>query len=72
MSTSIDKALVNAGHALSDYKMHQTKKTMGRLTAKQHPSIAPFIENLQTVSRLYNSPFEIVFDKENMYIQTTE
>ncbi len=68
----IDKALVNAGHALSDYKMHQTKKTMGRLTAKQHPSIAPFIENLQTVSRLYNSPFEIVFDKENMYIQTTE
>ena len=30
--------------------------------------VRPFVENIDSVNRLYNRPIEMVFDQENIYL----
>ncbi|WP_342431124.1 hypothetical protein [Neobacillus sp. FSL H8-0543] len=52
----------------------RTEQTMKQLIfiEKQNDYIRPFVENINTVNKLYNQPIELIFDKENIYIGTTE
>jgi hypothetical protein len=50
----------------------RTELTMEQLKEKQNDFIRPFVENINTVNKLYNQPIELIFDKENIYIGTTE
>lgn len=50
----------------------RTERTMEQFKEKQNDFIRPFVENINTVKKLYNQPIELIFDKENIYIGTTE
>jgi hypothetical protein len=50
----------------------RTERTMEQFKEKQNDYIRPFVEKINTVNKLYNQPIELIFDKENIYIGTTE
>ena len=45
---------------------------MQTLVDKQNSYVTPFVENIKAVNRLYNRPLEIIFDRENLYLEATE
>ncbi|KQU27255.1 hypothetical protein ASG65_01465 [Bacillus sp. Leaf13] len=53
-------------------RTEQTMKQFKQFIEKQNDYIRPFVENINTVNKLYNQPIELIFDKENIYIGTTE
>ncbi|CAN7532435.1 hypothetical protein [Rossellomorea sp. LjRoot5] len=53
-------------------RTEQTMKDFKQLIEKQSDYIRPFVENINTVNKLYNQPIELIFDKENIYIGTNE
>lgn len=50
----------------------RTERTMEQFKEKQNDYIRPFVEKINTVNKIYNQPIELIFDKENIYIGTTE
>jgi hypothetical protein len=66
--TQIDESLIERGEKLSETASKRTKQTMEQFLEKQSAYVRPFIENINTVNRLYNQPLEILFDAENLYI----
>ncbi|MFJ7738793.1 hypothetical protein ACIQ2D_21010 [Lysinibacillus sp. NPDC097287] len=50
----------------------RTERTMKQFIEKQNDYIQPFVEKINTVNKLYNQPIELIFDKENLYIETKE
>ena len=73
----ISKVLLGESLMLSSKKLEKkgserTERTMKQFIEKQNDYIRPFVENINTVNKLYNQPIELIFDKENIYIGTTE
>ena len=42
---------------------------MEQLANIQSSAVYPFIENINTVNKLYNQPMELLFDAENIYLE---
>ncbi|PFH92634.1 hypothetical protein [Bacillus sp. AFS088145] len=53
-------------------RTEQTMKNFKQFIEMQNDYIRPFVENINTVNKLYNQPIDLIFDKENIYIGTTE
>ncbi len=34
--------------------------------------VRPFIDNINTINKLYNQPMELIFDRENIYFAEVE
>lgn len=73
----ISKVLLGGSLIISSKKLEKkgserTERTMEQLKVKQNDYIRPFVENINQVNKLYNQPIELIFDKENIYIGTTE
>lgn len=45
-----------------------SKIAMKQFENNQSSCVRPFVENINTVNRLYNQPMELVFDQENIYL----
>lgn len=45
---------------------------MQTLADKQNSYVTPFVENIKKVNKLYNRPLEIVFDRENLYLEAAK
>ena len=70
--SQIDETLIETGDKIGDFSLKRTVKTMRTLVDKQSSYVTPFVENIKTVNRLFNRPLEIVFDHENLYLETAE
>lgn len=65
-----DEALITAGGKLDEINAGKLRKQMSALIAYQSNSIRPFIENINTINKLYNKPVQLLVDKENLYLAT--
>ena len=70
--TQADETFIAVGEKLSDVEAEKNYKQMKRLIDRQSNFIRPFIENINTINKLCNTPVQILFDKENLYIGTIE
>ncbi|MGH1160298.1 hypothetical protein ACQVTW_13995 [Bacillus mycoides] len=70
----LGNVLIINSNRLEKKGLKRTEQTMKQLIfiEKQNDYIRPFVENINTVNKLYNQPIELIFDKENIYIGTTE
>ena len=68
--SQIDETLIGTGDKIGDISDKRTVKTMEILSDKQNSYVMPFVENIVLVNKLYNEPIEIVFDNENVYLET--
>ncbi len=68
----IDETLIEAGEKLGEYGTNRIVQSMKQLVEKQSSYNHLFVENINTINRIYNQPMELLFDKENLYIGSIE
>ena len=68
--SQIDEVLIDTGDRFSNFGNRRTFRAMQSLVDKQSSYVTPFIESINTVNELYNNSLEIVFDHQNLYIDT--
>lgn len=66
--TQLDENLIDAGDNLKQHKDTRGGKRLNVLVSKSSAHVEPFVENLETVNRLYNEPVTLMFDQSNLYI----
>jgi len=67
--TQIDETLIEASSRLEKFCSRNTEQTMEQFASNQSSCVRPFVENINTVSKLYNQPMELLFDQENIYLR---
>lgn len=70
--TQINETFVKAKSRLEKFSSKRNAQTMNRLETDPSGVVRPFIENINTVNRLYNQPTQWLFDKENIYLGLPE
>lgn len=68
----VDENLIKAGNRVDDFNIKRTETTMELFANDRVTSIQPFIDNIDTVNRIYNRPMEMLFDNENIYFGLAE
>ena len=66
--SQIDETLIGAGEKIGAYKERRVQTTMRQLLERQSSCVRPFIDNINTVNRLYNEPVELIFNSETLYL----
>lgn len=67
--SQIDESLVGTGGRLEEYGRKRAEQTAEQLQKSRDDYVGPFIDNIKMVDALYNHPVEVVFDKENIYLE---
>lgn len=65
---SANETLIEAGNKLDKLGTKRTTQQLQKLVDRQGSIVRPFIENIESVERLYNNPLNIVFDNETVYL----
>jgi len=65
--SQIDDAFIGSSNRLAEYNFGRTSKNMEQLMKYQSSSVGQFVDNINTVNKLYNEPIELLVDEENIY-----
>lgn len=68
----IDEKLMDAGKALHNYDRQQTEKAMKDFKENRTSGARQFEDGIEEISRLYNSPMEVLLDQNNVYIKLAD
>jgi hypothetical protein len=66
--SQIDENMIASGEKLADYQERRTVQAMNSLIDKQSSCVRPFIESINSVSKLYNKPIVMLFDNDSVYL----
>lgn len=66
--SQIDETLIETGEKIGAYQKKRIQTTMRPLLERQSSCVRPFIENINTLNRLYNKPVALIFNKETLYL----
>ena len=69
--SQIDKTLLENSERIEAYKDRRIQTTMHQLLEKQSHCVRPFIDNINTVNRLYNEPVTLIFNRKTLYLGST-
>jgi hypothetical protein len=69
---SVDEALIEAGSKLDKLGTRRSVQQLKKLVDRQSSCVRPFVENIETVDRLYNNAISMVFDKDTLYLGIAE
>lgn len=67
--SSIDEVLMETGQRLEKFESKQTNKTLENFIDAKSSQVRLFVDNINTVNKLYNEPLEFLIDKEYVYIK---
>ena len=68
----IDEKLTKSGQKLEKSKSERTKKMMQPFIESQNSYVRPFIDSINTINKLYNNSIDLIFDKDNMYLEVAK
>lgn len=60
----VDEALIGAGERVDGFSEKRTESTMELFAREECICVRPFIDNINTVSMIYNEPMDLLFDKK--------
>lgn len=66
--TQLDEFLLDASGKIEQKEVQKIADTMQLFIRHKESGVKLFSDNIQTLNRLYNQPFELVFDKQNVYL----
>ena len=69
---SVDESLIKVGNKLEKISAKKSVQKMKKLVERQSSCARPFIENIETIERLYNNDMDMIFDMENIYLGVAE
>ena len=64
--------LIEAKNKLEKSNLRRIDQTMEPFVDRQIGIVRPFIDNINTINKLYNQPMELIFDRENIYFAEVE
>lgn len=67
--SEIDDVLMETSERLEKFESNKTNKTLRNFTDARSSQVRLFIDNINTVNKLYNEPLEFLIDKEYIYIK---
>lgn len=70
--SNINETLLGAGDKIGKFGERRIEESMKRFDVAANGNVRIFIENIIIMNKLYNSPYELVFDKENVYIGVSD
>lgn len=65
--SQIDETLIKTSNSLGKFSSRKTEKTLKQFTNNQSSFVHPFVENINTINKLYNQPMDLLVDHENVY-----
>ena len=65
----VDDFLTDAGKKVGDFNKNRTTKMLEKFCEKNDSGAKQFENEIRNISRQYNSPMEILVDKDNVYIK---
>ena len=68
--SQMDESLIEAGQKIGDYEKKCTAKTMQQLVEHQSSCVHPFIDQIQSMDRLYHGELTIIFNDDTLYLGT--
>ena len=68
--SQMDESLIEAGQKIGDYEKKCTAKTMRQLVEHQSSCVHPFIDQIQSMDRLYHGELTMIFNDETLYLGT--
>lgn len=69
-STQADETLIAAGGKIGNKRDEKVRNQMKALIERQSNFVRPFIDNINILNELQNTPVQLLVDKENLYIAT--
>lgn len=66
----VDEALIEAGSRLDSLGTKRTVQQLRKLVDHQSSCVRPFVENIETVNRLYNNDICLVFNQDALYLES--
>lgn len=67
--SEIDEVLMETGERLERFESNKMNKALKGFSDARSSQVRLFIDNINTVNRLYNEPLEFLIDKEYIYIK---
>lgn len=68
--SQLDESLIELGQKIGDYEEKYAAKTMRQLVEHQNSCVHPFIEQIQSMDRLYHGELTLIFNDETLYLGT--
>lgn len=68
-TTQLDENLLKASEKLSEFKDKIIDTNTSQFIGNNSNYVRPFIDSIETISKLYNQPTAFLCDKENIYIE---
>lgn len=65
----IDEVLMETGERLEKFESNKTNKTLKNFIDARSSQVQLFVDNINTVNKLYNEPLEFLIYKEYIYIK---
>ncbi len=66
--SQLDETLIRLGEDAGAYSDKRRDRIVGGMFGVRDPGVQPFIEQIDSMNRLYNEPVDILFDSENLYV----
>ena len=67
--SEIDEVLMETGERLERFESNKMNKALKGFSDARSSQVRLFIDNINTINRLYNEPLEFLIDKEYIYIK---
>ncbi len=67
-NSQIDEKLIATGEKVSEHGKAKTEHTMQAFIESQANYVRPFVENIQSINSLYNTPVNFLIDGDTLYI----
>ena len=68
--SQLDENLISAGEALGERSEDRSDESLGSLTEYSGDCVRPFVEQLNEINRVYNTPMTLLFDRDALYLSS--
>ena len=68
--SQLDENLISAGEALGERSEDRADESLGSLTEYSGDCVRPFVEQINEINRVYNTPMTLLFDRDALYLSS--
>ena len=68
--SQVDESLIEAGQKIGDYEKKRTAETMRKFVEHQSSCVHPFVDQIQSMNRIYHGELTMIFNDETLYLGT--
>ncbi|MGM9670099.1 MAG: hypothetical protein ACI3XD_00790 [Oscillospiraceae bacterium] len=66
--SQLDETLIQAGRKIGSHEETRFRITMRQLVDRQNSCVRPFIDQINNINHVYNSPMVLIFNDETLYL----